>query len=173
MFLVGDEKLERHPSWRGCVIKDCQWFAWRKDCVLLSSRKCTVTVTVTVVSLSVMQVVLHACPHLSGCGRGGMQNWPKNAPNAIFRVASCIHTIWHHIFSLVGKFHPQPQIRLTVASWCFLLVMMMTDLVTHSSPLMIEVRWCYIPLPSDALCQTTCPIPIILSHLNSFIHQSM
>jgi hypothetical protein len=63
------------------------------------------------------------------------------------------YTIWPHMCNLVEKIHPQPKL------WGSTLLHSVFDkwltsdwLVTHSSPHIITLQWCLIPLPSVAFC---------------------
>ncbi len=76
----------------------------------------------------------------------------KFAPNAIFRVVSCLYILYDLTCSIWLK--NSTNSHSYKAYHCFTVFLTSDWLVTHSSPLMIKQQWCQIPLQSVALCQT-------------------
>ncbi len=100
----------------------------------------------------------------------GIKIGEKNAPNAIFRVVSCLYILYDLtcLIWLQNSTHSHSY----KAYHCFTMFFTSDWLVTHSSPLMIKPQWCQIPLQSIALCQTACHI-LLLSHLKCSYKQSV
>ena len=100
----------------------------------------------------------------------GIKIGKKFAPNAIFRVSSCLYILFDLTCSIWLKNSTHSH---SYKAYCCFTVFFTRDwLVTHSSPLMIKPQWCQIPLPSVALCQTACHI-LLLSHLKCSYKQSV
>ncbi len=93
----------------------------------------------------------------------------KIAPNAIFRVVSCLY-ILYDLTCLIWLKNFTHSYSYKAYHW--ITVFFTSDwLVTHSSPRMIKPQWCQISLQSVALCQTACHI-LLLSHLKCSYEQS-
>ncbi len=94
----------------------------------------------------------------------------KIAPNAIFRVVSCLYILYDLTCSIWLKNSTHSH---SYKAYCCFTVFFTSDwLVTHSSPLMIKPQWCQIALQSVALCQTACHI-LLLSHSKCSYEQSV
>jgi hypothetical protein len=94
----------------------------------------------------------------------------KIAPNAVFRVVSCLYILYDLTCSIWLK--NSTHSHSNKAYRCFTVIFTSDWLVTHSSPLMIKLQWCQIPLKSVALYQTACHI-FLLSHLKCSYKQSV